>query len=102
MRRKLWYLVGVVVLVAVAVAGFLVGQYMARKQSIPRRYVVDTQCFTEKKDGLWSYVVLFWSDGSVSFATELRGMPIHDEKNKRWAAYFDEHMNCAAVHWSGR
>ena len=96
MRRKLWYLVGVVVLVAVAVAGFLVGQYM------PRRYVVDTQCFTYKTDSLSSYVVLFWSDGSVSFATDLREMPIHDENDKRWAGVFDEHMNCAAVHWSAR
>jgi hypothetical protein len=68
MRSGLRYFIGLLVVVGIAAGAFYLGRTMPPE---PPKYVVDTRCFV-----LQSYsqspggnrVVLYWSDGSVTFA----------------------------------
>ena len=62
MRRSVRYVVAGVVAVGIAAGAFWLGRTM------PARYVVDSRCQVLNISPKLQRVVLYWSDGSISFA----------------------------------
>ena len=81
MRQNLRYLFGAVVVVFIAVGAFYMGRTM------PARYVVDAQCRINRAQPNLQQVVLYWSDGTISFAPYFKYEQRNPTADFAWEIY---------------